>query len=210
MLENPGFFFFHFLARIFGSIFFPLFEAYGENKFKSRAGQVVFARSEGFISALNIMRFFKTPVRFFLRREDSVKFYWRLLMAGGINVSEIDSKATVSQTIETVASAVYGIETPVYLINHAFQNFDDELIRSFSPEKVLYLAISTNGNAFSAAIVPIVQDTKALCAAIPVFSSNQKDFSGIRGLEFLEKSLALTPQFELPTFFYNHQKFNGN
>ncbi|MFZ5950042.1 MAG: hypothetical protein ACOYXC_05030, partial [Candidatus Rifleibacteriota bacterium] len=191
MPENPGFFFFHFLARIFGSIFFPLFDAYGENEFKNRAGRVVFARSEGFISALNILRFFKTPVIFFVRREDTRKFFWRLLITGGVNVSEIDSEATVSQIRETVSNTGNDSETPVYLIDQAFQKFDDELIRSFSPDKVLFLAITAAGNAFSAAIVPVVRDTKALCAAVPAFSGNQEEFAGLRGLEFLEKSLAL-------------------
>ncbi|MEW6709195.1 MAG: hypothetical protein AB1403_05165 [Candidatus Riflebacteria bacterium] len=210
MLENPGFFFFHFLARIFGSIFFPLFEAYGENEFKSRAGRVVFARYEGFISVLNILRFFKTPVRFVLRREDCDKFSWHLLVAGGINVSQVEDEATVVEIIEKISISNNEKETPVYFISNGFEDRDNELIKRLEPEKVLFLAVTAKEKKFSAGIIPIVQDTKALCAAPPVFTSDQAEFTGLQILAFLEKSLALTPQFELPTFFYNHQKFTRN
>lgn len=209
MRSQHSFYFFHFIARFFGSLFFPMFSAFGENEFKTSGQKVVFARNYGFISLLNLLRFFRTPVRIIARAEECNSLPWKAAIAGGLDLRLTSENCSIERLQTLLSEAHYEKVVPVLLLSHDNQDVEKAVISDTAPENALFLAMSGCNDSMSLGFIPIVHDMKVLCAGIPAYGYQTSYFTGIQSLEFLEHSLALTPQFELPTLFFTHRKFSS-
>ncbi|GAB4282842.1 MAG: hypothetical protein Kow0029_28610 [Candidatus Rifleibacteriota bacterium] len=208
MQDKIPYFVFRTIARIFGSIFFPLFTGWGENENLAGKCKVVFARDYGFVTILNLFRFFSSPVAFIVNKNIAHNFVWRVLKEGGVRVIETEEAVSANVLHQLISSLAESEIVSVFLMNPANKQRDCELIGCFKENEVLFFAQSNAGNSFFLGFIPVVKDMKVLCTVIPAFSEQSKaELDGFRGLEFLENSLEKTPQFELPTFFFNHSKF---
>jgi hypothetical protein len=206
-VKNFAFHFYRSVARFIGSIFFPLFSAWGEDSFAQGDKPTVFTRYFGFVSVINVLRFFKTPVVFLIERGKATTFWWKILIAGGQRVEKFDSSQSSKQLSEKIIAIMNNGEVPVFFLGSLDLKTETSLISSFDEQHLLFLAIVGCESCYSLGFIPIVKDTRAFCGTIPLFGLEREKFNGIKCLEFIEKALELTPRFEIPTFFCTHKKY---
>lgn len=210
MESNLPFYFYRTFARAFGSIFFPLFSGWGENDLKPGKGQIVFARNSGLVTLLNSLRFFVCPISVIVRNSESQSIAWKLAEAGGLKIYRLSDNADFEESYALINSVLEQKEVPLYLISECKFETDDLLIRKFSESVSLFFAVSGCKKVLTFGLIPAVTEMKAICASLPVYGEERERFKGISSLLFLEKSLKMTPQFEVPTFFHTHSKFSSN
>lgn len=208
MPEKLNYLLFHYAARIFGSLFFPLFSGYGENEFKPGRAQIIFCRNHGFITLLNLLRFFTSPVVIVARENESSGLIWRLLKMAGLKIHQLKPDVPVEAIEQLLCEIQQKNGLPVYLISADKEETDQQLPALFAADKTLFFAVSGCKKLMSCGFIPVVREMKALCVSMPVYCSRIEQYQGLKELEFLENSLEKTPQFELPTFFHTHQKFS--
>jgi hypothetical protein len=208
-VNSFAFCFYRNVARFIGSIFFPLFSAWGEDEFCKEKKQVIFARYHGFIAILNLLRFFKSPVAICVKKSMVKEFWWSVLTAGGLQIYVIDEPAGCSDIVAEIEKIFASGLTPVYLVAEkaSLSKVEHELAELYSYDRLLFLGMSGCQNCWQFGFIPVVRDMKLFCGSIPLFGKAQKDFNEIDHLNFIENALDLTSQFDLPTFFFTHQKF---
>lgn len=209
MSDKISFLIFRTAARIFGSLLFPLFEGWGESELKPRKCKVVFARNFGLVGLLNAFRFFTSPFSLVVRVSEAKSRIWKLLGLGGIRIYELDDQADYEQSFALINRIVENGEVPLYLLSDTKLTEEDSLIRNFADSEILFFAVSGCKNNWSLKFIPVVRDMKAFCVSLPVYGENKEKFSGLKSLEFLEKALEVTPQFETPSFFCTHQRYSA-
>lgn len=208
MPRKPSYFFFHYTARLLGSFLFPMFSGFGESEFRRSEGKIIFARHFGFISWLNVLRFFRTPVCIIARESMCSNAVTKLLQSGGLSILKVSDQADAESIFDLIATRSDQTEIPLFFVSAETGKIDEELISKFSSDQTLFFAVSGCKKTFSLQFIPEVHEMKALCTSLPAFGDSADQFAGIKSLEFLEHSLEITPQFELPTFFHTHQKFS--
>lgn len=208
MIADFSFYFYRTAARAFGSILFPLFSGWGENEIKAGQCQVIFGRNHGFISLLNSLRFFKNPFSIVARSSDSKGILWKLAQLGGLKIYRLADDAGTVEACSLIRQLREKKETPLFLISESHFNEDNSIVCDFTEAETLFFAVSGCKKVLSMGFVPLVTDMKALCASIPVYGEEKERFKGLKSLLFLEKSLEMTPKFDLPTFFYTHSRFS--
>lgn len=203
-----SFFFLHYAARVFGSLLFPMFSGYGENEFKPGQAKIIFCRQHGFVTLLNLLRFFISPVTILVRKSESCGLAWKIAEWSGLNLFRIDESHTPEEIFKLVQEYNERKDLVVFVVSPPLLEMADYLAQRLTPDKTLFFAVSGCEKSMSLGFIPVVKDMKALCVSMPLYCNSIDRYRGMKELEFLEEALAKTPQFELPTFFHTHSKFS--
>lgn len=204
-----SFHFFRTVARIFGSIFFPLFSSWGEDDVSTGSGKIVFCQNFGVISLINVLRFFAHPVTVVVRESQSTGFVWTLARYGGLKLCRVPDSASAESFFEVISAIHAKSEIPLVLVSEGFLEVDDAIISKYetqTPSKVLFLAVSASKKCFFAGFIPVIRNMKILCVTLPVFCAAPENLKGLNNFNFLEAILEQSADFEIPSLFHNHSQ----
>jgi hypothetical protein len=203
-----SFLFLHYTARIFGSLLYPMFSGYGENEFKPGQAKIIFCRQHGFVTLLNLLRFFISPIAILVNKSESSGLTWKIAEWSGLSIYRIEKSHSEQDIFQLVLDFNDRQELPVFVVSQSLIEMADGLARRLTPDKTLFFAVSGCERSMSLGFIPVVKDMKALCVSMPLYCKSIDRYKGMKELDFLEEALEKTPQFELPTFFHTHSKFS--
>lgn len=203
-----SFLFLHYAAKIFGSLFYPLFTGYGENEFKPGQIKIVFCRQYGFVTLVNLLRFFISPIAILVNKSESSSLPWKLAQWCGLSIYRIDESHSEQDIFQAILDFNDSQKLPIFILSKSLLEMANSLMQHLNPNQTLFFAVSGCKQSMSLGFIPIVKDMKALCVSMPLYCKSVDHYKGIKELEFLEEAVKKTPQFELPTFFHTHSKFS--
>jgi len=102
------------LARLFGSIFFPLFRVWGETEIRADRGCIYIARNYGLLTWISALRAFKKPFRF-VSADPSDASIW-LWLAEACGLEPVKLSGDTSQDFLCLENLVISKETILLLL----------------------------------------------------------------------------------------------
>ncbi|OGK04962.1 MAG: hypothetical protein A2W80_01250 [Candidatus Riflebacteria bacterium GWC2_50_8] len=194
------------LARLFGSIFFPLFRVWGETEIRADRGCIYIARNYGLLTWISALRAFKKPFRF-VSADPSDASIW-LWLAEACGLEPVKLSGDTSQDFLCLENLVISKETILLLLPENPDTNALDLVAKIKATHCLtsmFMAISGARAALRAgSLIPRVCAISVFCGMPhPVSATTQ---GPLTELEFLERAVADIPLNELPSIFFNHSR----